>query len=77
LTKWNETFHSPVDVANSLSPPPIPGKALAVGIPGAGKTPALKFAYDTSKAERIFGLKYKPMEEVARDMLLDFGHRGW
>ena len=64
-------------MVNALSPPPIPGKTLAVGIPGAWKKPVFKLNYDTSKAERILGLKYKPMEEVARDMLIDFGRRGW
>jgi hypothetical protein len=77
LTEWIETSRSPVDVVNSLSPPPIPGKTLAVGIPGTGKKPVFKLNYDTSKAKRILGLEYKPMGEVARDMLIDFGRRGW
>lgn len=64
-------------MANSLTPPPIPGKTLAVGVLGDGKKPPFKLNYDTSKAKRIFGLKYKSMEEVTRDMLLDFGRRGW
>ncbi|KAK2467474.1 hypothetical protein APHAL10511_000329 [Amanita phalloides] len=66
-----------IDASNSLSPPPVPGKVLAVGDPGAGKRNVYKINYDTSKEKRIFGLKYRMMEEIARDMLIDFERRGW
>ncbi len=66
-----------VDVANSLSPPAVPGKTLAAGNPGAGRTAPYMLNYDTSKEKRIFGLKYKTMEEISRDMLVDFNRRGW
>ncbi|KAF8342424.1 D-lactaldehyde dehydrogenase [Amanita rubescens] len=66
-----------IDVANSLSPPAVPGKTLAVGNPGAGRMAPYMLDYDTSKEKRIFGLKYKTMEEISKDMLVDFDRRGW
>ena len=33
--------------------------------------------YDTNKAEKVFGIKYRSREETARDMLVDFEKRGW
>ncbi|KAF8635789.1 hypothetical protein AX17_003846 [Amanita inopinata Kibby_2008] len=76
-------FQDWLDVANSLSPSPIPShapgtaKALPVGNPGAGKGAPYKINYDTSKEQRILGLKYRSMEEVTRDTLADFERRGW
>lgn len=33
--------------------------------------------YDTSKAKRILGIDYKDEYQCARDMIADFGARGW
>ena len=33
--------------------------------------------YDTSKGERILGIKYKSLEEVTQDLMGDFKQRGW
>ena len=33
--------------------------------------------YDASKGKRVFGIKYKTMEETAKDMLEDFKRKGW
>lgn len=77
LTERLKTLFSQVDVANSLSPPAVPGKTLAVGDPGAGRKAPYMLNYDTNKEKRIFGLKYKTMEEISRDMLVEFNRRGW
>jgi hypothetical protein len=71
-----------VDVANSLSPSPIPShapgtnKALPKGRP-EGKYVKHIVEYDASKAQRILALQYRGMDETARDMLADFERRGW
>ena len=33
--------------------------------------------YDTTKEAGILGMKYRSAETVTRDMLNDFGRRGW
>ncbi|KAF8060711.1 D-lactaldehyde dehydrogenase [Lyophyllum atratum] len=67
-----------IDAANSLSPSPIPSHTpLPVGYPGAGRTAKAPVAYDTAKAAKILGLKYRSMEEMTRDVLADFEKRGW
>ncbi|KAG5719285.1 NADPH-dependent methylglyoxal reductase GRE2 [Termitomyces sp. T112] len=67
-----------LDVARSLSPSPIPSHPdLPVGFPGAGATAKPPVRYDTSKAQRILGLKYRTKVEVTRDTLADFERRGW
>jgi hypothetical protein len=33
--------------------------------------------YDSSKAKKIFGIKYKTEKDCATDMIADFGKRGW
>jgi hypothetical protein len=48
-----------------------------VGNPGAGRVAPYMLDYDTSKEKKIFGLKYKTMEEISKDMLVDFDRRGW
>ncbi|KAF5391121.1 hypothetical protein D9757_003042 [Collybiopsis confluens] len=69
-----------LDIANSLSPSPIPSHTdLPKGNPGAGKDFVPNIAYDASKASRILGpeLRYHTMEETTRDTLADFERRGW
>ncbi|KAF5376911.1 hypothetical protein D9615_007319 [Tricholomella constricta] len=65
-----------LDVANALSPSPIPSHpSLPVGYSGVPwKAPV---EYDTSKGARILGLKYRTKEELTRDTLADFEKRGW
>ncbi|KAK2467483.1 hypothetical protein APHAL10511_000338 [Amanita phalloides] len=81
-TEGSSTMQDWVDLANSLSPSPIPShapgtaKALPIGNPGAGKV-VRKRILDTSKEKRILGLKYRSMEECARDTLADYERRGW
>ncbi|KAK2464439.1 hypothetical protein APHAL10511_003587 [Amanita phalloides] len=81
-TEGLHTMQEWVDIANSLSPSPIPShapgtsKALPVGNPGAKK--AVKMPpLDTSKEKRIIGLKYRTMEECVRDTLADYERRRW
>ncbi|KAG6856805.1 hypothetical protein H0H87_000502 [Tephrocybe sp. NHM501043] len=67
-----------LDAANSFNPSPIPSHPkLAVGYPGAGATAKPPVAYDSSKAARILGIKYRTKEDVTRDTLADFENRGW
>ncbi|RDB27412.1 hypothetical protein Hypma_004368, partial [Hypsizygus marmoreus] len=66
------------DAANSLSPSPIPSHTpLPVGFPGAGLKAKPPVQYNTEKATRILGIKYRTKEELARDTLADFEKRGW
>ncbi|PFH46271.1 hypothetical protein AMATHDRAFT_70221 [Amanita thiersii Skay4041] len=72
-----------IDIANSLSPSPIPShapgtdKALPVGNPDANKTAVYMIKYNTAKEKRILGLEYLTMEETTRDTLVDYERRGW
>ncbi|KAF5377007.1 hypothetical protein D9615_007320 [Tricholomella constricta] len=72
----NRSLRFLLDVANALSPSPIPSHpSLPVGYPGVPwKAPV---EYDTSKGARILGLKYRTKEELTRDTLADFEKRGW
>ena len=80
--RFDETLYT-VDVANALSPSPIPShapgsdRALPIGNPGEGRNAINRVKYDTSKAERILRPVYRTMEETARDILADFERRGW
>ncbi|KAG6809992.1 hypothetical protein H0H93_015323 [Arthromyces matolae] len=67
-----------LDAAHSLSPSPIPSHPnLPLGYPGAGKTAKPPVRYDTSKASRVLGIRYRTKEEVTRDTLADFERRKW
>ena len=67
-----------VDAANVLSPPPLGAdRKLVRGTPGAGKTAKPPVRYNTEKEARILGLKYRGVEELVRDCLVDFRERGW
>ncbi|KDQ29970.1 hypothetical protein PLEOSDRAFT_24631 [Pleurotus ostreatus PC15] len=68
-----------IDVAQSLSPPVAlpPHHRLAVGVPGGGKDAVYKIRFDTSKAARILGLKYRSKEEPVRALLEDVVSKGW
>ncbi|KAF8877440.1 hypothetical protein BD779DRAFT_1663913 [Infundibulicybe gibba] len=68
------THSFPVDIASRLSPPPN-SWTRSRGAPRASISHMIK--YDTSKAARIFGIKYRNMEEITRDSLADFERRGW
>ena len=55
----------------------MPGRALVVGVPGAGLTAEAPVSFEATKAARILGLKYRSKEELTRDTLVDFHRRGW
>lgn len=70
-----------VDAANAISPPPtLKTGGLPKGNPGAGtghpNTVHLLY-YDTTKAARILGLKYRTIAETTRDTLEDYQAKGW
>ncbi|TFK38826.1 D-lactaldehyde dehydrogenase [Crucibulum laeve] len=72
-TSWQEF----IDVANTVLPSlsvSISHK-ITTGIPGLRRNTT--FTYDTAKAERILGIRYRSVEQTVGDMLADFGNRGW
>ncbi|KAH9487431.1 hypothetical protein JR316_0001506, partial [Psilocybe cubensis] len=66
------------NVANSITPSPIPSHKLPVGYPDIldGET-VVKITYDKSKEERILGIKFHTKLETTKDTLEDFARRGW
>ncbi|KAI0056652.1 D-lactaldehyde dehydrogenase [Artomyces pyxidatus] len=64
-----------VDVANSITPAPLPN--LVKGNPGATKGKQVVIQYDASKLGRVLGLKPRPLEDTVRDILIMFaGFKG-
>ncbi|KAK6995939.1 D-lactaldehyde dehydrogenase [Favolaschia claudopus] len=47
------------------------------GKPGSQKDIIPPVSYDASKSVRILGMKYRDMEETARDVVSDYEERGW
>ncbi|KAF8879132.1 hypothetical protein BD779DRAFT_1552618 [Infundibulicybe gibba] len=68
---WQEWLNA----ANALFPPGTSRWKFAQGDPGGKITHMMK--YDTSKAARILGMKYRTMEETITDILADYQRRGW
>ncbi|KAF9047973.1 hypothetical protein BDP27DRAFT_1395161 [Rhodocollybia butyracea] len=70
-------FQDFIDIANSLSPSPIPSHTdLPKGSPGAGKGFQPMVTYDRTKTSKIFPeLKYHTMEETTKDTLEDLSAR--
>ncbi len=66
---------STVDAANALSSV-IPSHKLPKGNPSAKRDYSGILAYNTAKADRVFGNKYRSKEECTRDTLADFERRG-
>ncbi|KAF5353764.1 hypothetical protein D9757_012943 [Collybiopsis confluens] len=68
-----------VDLANSLAPTHFPSHSnLAKGSPiPDGTRPSYRVMYDTSKAHRLLGLKYRSREECLQDTFADYMARGW
>ncbi|KAF5353768.1 hypothetical protein D9757_012946 [Collybiopsis confluens] len=67
------------DLANSLAPTHFPSRSnLAKGSPiPDGTKPSYRVMYDTSKAHRLLGLKYRSREEFLQDTFADYMARGW
>ncbi|KAG1731354.1 uncharacterized protein EDB91DRAFT_1154692 [Suillus paluster] len=75
--KWQDF----IDAANAISPPPkLATGGLPKGNPGAGtghpSTVHLLY-YETAKAARILGLKYRTITETTKDTLADYEAKGW
>ncbi|KAF9442584.1 D-lactaldehyde dehydrogenase [Macrolepiota fuliginosa MF-IS2] len=68
---WQEWL----DVAKTIQPYPLPNHPPAKGVPGLEKSYSIQ--YNTAKEKRIFGIKFKTMEETTRDTLENFAERGW
>jgi hypothetical protein len=78
-----------VDAANAVGASAYPGLALQKGNPGAGSAApgnVHHIQYDAAKAARILGMghdkytvevRYRTLEETARDILADAKERGW
>ncbi|KAI3602839.1 d-lactaldehyde dehydrogenase [Moniliophthora roreri] len=66
--KWQDFL----DTANAIDPPPY--HTIAKTLPSDVEIDA---NYNSSKAEKILGLKYRMMEELTRDTLADYTRRGW
>ena len=72
---------STVGTANALPTNPLEGRyALYKGdrhlLQVEGER-IYKVTYDTSKEERILGIKYRTMADTTRDTLEDIARRGW
>ncbi|KAF8879133.1 D-lactaldehyde dehydrogenase [Infundibulicybe gibba] len=68
---WQEWL----DAANALFPPGTSRWKFPRGEPGRKITHMME--YDTSKAARILGMRYRTMEEIITDTLADYQRRGW
>ncbi|KAJ3573251.1 hypothetical protein NP233_g2544 [Leucocoprinus birnbaumii] len=67
-----------VDIANQLTPYPLPSHPPPKGIPGLDKTYLVHFK--PNKQEKILGMpvsSLRTMEETVRDALTEFAARGW
>ncbi|KAH7914940.1 hypothetical protein BJ138DRAFT_1142976 [Hygrophoropsis aurantiaca] len=76
LWKWQDF----IDAANALSPPPKLSKPLPTGNPGAGSSnPATvhMVRFNTDREKQIFGIKYRSISDITKDVLADFESRHW
>ncbi|KAJ3752509.1 D-lactaldehyde dehydrogenase [Lentinula raphanica] len=73
---WQEWL----DVANSLAPTYLPSHPnLPKGVPITSSDPKIvhQIQYDTSKADRLLGIKYRTKEDLIKDTFVDYEARGW
>ncbi|KAJ3786390.1 D-lactaldehyde dehydrogenase [Lentinula aff. detonsa] len=73
---WQEWL----DVANSIAPDHLPSHSnLPKGVPISSSDPEIVYQiqYDTSKADRLLGIKYRTKEELIKDTFADYEARGW
>ncbi|CAA7269674.1 unnamed protein product [Cyclocybe aegerita] len=66
-----------VDAVNGLKPNPLPSHKFTLGYPEISREKVILATFDKSKEDRIFGIKFKTVEETARDTLEEFARRGW
>ncbi|KAK0460564.1 D-lactaldehyde dehydrogenase [Desarmillaria tabescens] len=63
---WQDCINATQSVSTPRTlPKPVPGD------------PKYAVIFDTSKEKRLLGLKFRTMEETARDVLADFDRLGW
>ena len=67
-----------MDAVNSVT---LPGgmslpKTIPKGKPGSGKSVKYQMWFDNTKSRKVLGMTYRPMEETARDIIVDFKRRG-
>jgi len=55
-----------VNVAHKLSSPELP---IDEGFPELAEEKKYHSVYDTSREQRIFGIKYRSMEETSKDII--------
>ncbi|TCD70289.1 methylglyoxal reductase (NADPH-dependent) gre2 [Steccherinum ochraceum] len=65
-----------MDAVNSLSPSPWPSHKEPFAKGEIGKK-VYNLIWDVEKEKRIFGLKFRTMEETTKDFLADLERRGW
>ncbi|KAJ3754083.1 D-lactaldehyde dehydrogenase [Lentinula raphanica] len=72
---WQEWL----DVANSLAPTYLPSHGnLPKGVSISPATEIVhQIQYDTSKADRLLGIKYRSKEDLVKDTFADYEARGW
>ncbi|EKM75201.1 hypothetical protein AGABI1DRAFT_116498 [Agaricus bisporus var. burnettii JB137-S8] len=68
---WQEWF----DAANTIQPYPLPNHPPAKGMPGI--TAPYVIQYNTAKADKLLGIRYKTKAETIRDTLEIFAAKGW
>jgi nucleoside-diphosphate-sugar epimerase len=68
-----------VDIANSIAPKYLPShQSLPKGVPIPADTKVVyRINYDTSKANRLLGIKYRSREECLKDTFGDYEAHGW
>ena len=66
-----------VDATNAVKPSPWTSHhgAFAKGHPDG--TRVHNITWKTEKAQRILGIKYRTLEETAKDILVDYEEHGW
>ncbi|KAL4069134.1 hypothetical protein V8B97DRAFT_1963928 [Scleroderma yunnanense] len=74
--KWQDF----IDAANALSPPIVLSRPLPKGMPGSGSgqpDTVHLISYDTTKSDRILGLKYRSIADTTEATLANYAARGW
>ncbi|EGN92982.1 hypothetical protein SERLA73DRAFT_172493 [Serpula lacrymans var. lacrymans S7.3] len=67
-----------IDAGNKLDPPPRLSLPLRKSLRNTGITnPAPVYFFDSSKATRILGIKFRSLAETTKDTLADYEERGW
>ncbi|TFY73351.1 hypothetical protein EWM64_g10661 [Hericium alpestre] len=68
-------FQEILDTANAINPPIV--RNLVKGTPGTGREVSANWTLDTSKVERVLGIKWRPLQETIADTLADWKQKGF